>query len=69
MTNKRKEEKREGRHIAIAKKLLAVLNLWIITPSGVKWPFCKGHLRPLENMDTYFIIDNSSNITVMKQPQ
>lgn len=26
------------------------LNLGVMTPLGIKWPFLRGHLRPLENI-------------------
>lgn len=43
-----------------------VLNLWALTPSGIEWSFHSGRLDPLENIDIYIMILNSSKITVMK---
>lgn len=45
---------------------LAVLNLWVVTPLGVKQPFHRGSLRPSKNTDIYIKIQNSSDITIMK---
>lgn len=39
-----------------------VLNLWVMTPLGVKQLFHRGHLRPLENTD----VRDSSKIIDMK---
>lgn len=36
------------------------LNLRVTTPLGVEWPFHKGHLKPLENTDTYITVHNSN---------
>lgn len=35
-----------------------VLNMWVVTP----YPFHRGHLRPLENVDIYIIIHNSRKL-------
>lgn len=43
-----------------------VLNMWIVTPSGIELPFHRGHLRLSENTDTDIVIYNSSKITLMK---
>ena len=43
------------------------LNLWVAIPlKGVKCPFHRGHLRPLENTDIYILIYNSSKTTLVK---
>ena len=45
---------------------LLVLNLWVMTPLGIKWPFHRGHLRPSCRPFIYIMIHNSSKSTVMK---
>ena len=40
-----------------------VLNLWIMTPFGIKQPIHRGHLRSLENTDIYIMVHNSSKIS------
>lgn len=43
-----------------------VLNLWVMTPLGVKQLFHRGHLRPFENTDVNITIRDSSKIIDMK---
>lgn len=40
----------------------AILNLWVVTPLGVKLPFHRGLLRPWENADIYIMIHEGKNI-------
>ena len=40
-----------------------VLNLWIMTPFGIKQPIHRSHLRSLENTDIYIMVHNSSKIS------
>ena len=45
-----------------ALTITSVLNLWVVAPLGVKGPFHRGHLKPLENTDIYITIHNSGKI-------
>jgi hypothetical protein len=42
----------------------AVFNLFVTTLLGIKLPFYRGHLKPLENTDIYIIINNRSKIVI-----
>lgn len=44
-----------------------VLNLWVVSPLGIKGPFHKGHLRPLENAGICILIHDSGKTTVLTQ--
>jgi hypothetical protein len=47
-------------NIWVSASRIAVLRLWVTTPSEVEQPFHRGHLRPSENTNIYITAHNDS---------
>lgn len=44
------------KYLCLQKSIRAlVLNLWVTIPSGIKWPFHRVHLGPLQNTNLYIM--------------